>query len=78
MQRFFVICYDHAFILCYYCYILSGIVLEIACPETLHEFGCFDSHMYIIYLAGCVVYTSLHRALILCYFVEAEDEATAL
>ena len=57
---------------------LSGIVLEIACPETLHISGCFDSHMYIIYLVGCVVFASLHGAPIRSYFVEAEDKLTGL
>ena len=57
---------------------LSGIVLEIACPETLHISGCFDSHIYIIYLAGSVLFTSLHGAHIRSYFVEAEDKVTAL
>ena len=59
-------------------YMISGIILEIACPETLHRSGCFDSHMYIIYLPGCVVCTSLHGAPICSYFVEAEDKVTAL
>ena len=57
---------------------LSGIVLKIACPENLHRSGCFDSHMYIIYLAGCLVFTSLHGAPIRSYFVEGEDKVTAL
>ena len=57
---------------------ISGIVLKTACSETLHRSGCFDSHMYIIYLAGCVVFTSLHGAPIHSYFVEAEDKVTAL
>ena len=57
---------------------LSGIVLEIACPETLHRSGCFDSHINIIYLAGCVLFTSLHGAHIRSYFVEARDKVTAL
>ena len=57
---------------------LSGIFPETACPETFHRSGCFDSHMYMIYLAGCVVFTSLHGASIRSYFVEAEDKVTAL
>ena len=57
---------------------LSGIVLEIACPDTLYRSGCFDSHIYIIYLVSCVFFTSLHGALIRSYFVEAEDKLTAL
>ena len=57
---------------------LSGIVLVIACPEILHRSGCFDSHMYIVYLAGCVVFPSLHGTPIRSYFVEAEDKTTAL
>ena len=57
---------------------LSGIVLEIACPETLHRSGCFHSHINIIYLAGCVLFTSLHGAHIRSYFVEARDKVTAL
>ena len=56
---------------------LSGIVLEIVCPETLHRSGCFDSHINIIYLAGCVLFTSSHGARIRSYFVEAEDKVTA-
>ena len=55
-----------------------GIVLEIACPETLHRSGCFESHINIIYLAGCVLFTSLHGAHIRPYFVEAKDKVTAL
>ena len=43
---------------CYYCNMLSGIVLEIARPEALYGSGCFDSHINIIYLAGCVLFTS--------------------
>ena len=57
---------------------LSGIVLEIACPETLHRSGCFGSHINIIYLAGCALFTSLHGAHIRSYFVEARDKVTAL
>ena len=57
---------------------LSGIVLEIACPETLHRSSCSHSHVYIIYLAGCVLFISLHGAHIRSYFVEAEDKVTAL
>ena len=57
---------------------LSGIVLEIACPETLHRSGCFDSHIHIIYLVCCVLFTSLHGGPIYSYFVEAEDKVTAL
>ena len=70
-NSFFTIFCDHAFILCYYCYMLSGIFPETACPETLHRSGCFDSHMYIIYLVGCVVFASLHGTPIRSYFVEA-------
>ena len=40
---------------CYYCDILSGIVLEIACPKALHRFGCFDNHKYIFSWL-CIVY----------------------
>ena len=57
---------------------LSGIVQEIACPETIHRPSCFDSHIYIIYLVGCVLFISLHGAPIRSYFVEAEDKVTAL
>ena len=57
---------------------LSGIVLEIAFPETLHRSGCFDGYINIIYLAGCVLFTSLHGAHIRSYFVEARDKVTAL
>ena len=57
-NSFFTICCDHAFILCYFCNMLSRIVLEIACPEALHTSGCFDSHINMIYLAGCVLFTS--------------------
>ena len=57
---------------------LSGIVLEIACPETRHISGCFDIHTQYIYLFGCVLLTSLHGAPIRSYFVEAEDKVTAL
>ena len=57
---------------------LSGIFLEIACPEILHRSGCFDSYVNIIYLAGCVLFTSLHGAHIRSYFVEARDKVTAL
>ena len=57
---------------------LSGTVLEIACPETLHRSGCFVSYINIIYLAGCVLFTSLHGAHIRSYFVEARDKVTAL
>ena len=53
---------------------LSGIVLEIACPETLHRFACFDSYINIIFLVACVVFTSLHGAPIRSYFVEVEDK----
>ena len=76
-NSFFTICCDHTFILCYYCYMLSGIVLEIACPETLQRSGCFDSHMYIIYLFSSLCsFTSLHWAPIRSYFVEEEDKVT--
>ena len=54
---------------------LSGIFLKTACSETLHRSGCFDSHMYIIYLVGCLLFTSLHGAPIRSYF---EEEVTAL
>ena len=57
---------------------LSGIVLEIACPETLHRSGCFDSHINIVCLAGYVLFTFLHGAHIRSYFVEAKDKVTAL
>ena len=57
---------------------LSGIILEIACPETLHRSGCFDSHIYIIYLVGCVLFTFLYGAPICSYFVEAEDKLMTL
>ena len=56
---------------------LYQIVLEIACPETLHRSSFFDSHIYI-YLAGCVLFTSLYGAHIRSYFVEARDKVTAL
>ena len=54
---------------------LSGIVLEIACPETRHISGCFDIHTQYIYLFGCVLLTSLHGAPIRSYFVEALEIA---
>ena len=53
---------------CYYCSMLSGIFLEIP----------FDSHKYITYFVGCVVFTSFHGVPICSYFVEAEDKVTAL
>ena len=49
---------------------------KIACPETLHRSGYFDSHTYIIYLVGSVLLTPSHRAPIRSYFVEAEDKVT--
>ena len=60
-NSFFTICCNHAFILCYYCNMLSGIALEIACPETLHRSGCFDSRYIYIYIYNifswlCIVY----------------------
>ena len=75
---FFTICCDHAFILCYHCNMLSGIVLAIACPETIHRPGCFDRHIFIIYLVGCVLLTSWHEAPIRSYFVQKEDKVTTL
>ena len=57
---------------------LSEIILEIACAEILHRSGCFDSLIYIIYLVGCVLFTSLHGSINRYYFVEAEDKVTAL
>ena len=67
-NSFFIICCDPAFILCYFCNMLSGIVQEIACPEALHTSGCFDSHISMIYLAGCVLFTSRwsSHSLLLC------------
>ena len=52
---------------CYYCNILSGIVLEIACPKALHRFGCFDNHINI-YLTGCALFTSTRtsHSVLLC------------
>ena len=77
-NSFFTICWAHTFILCYYYNMLSGIVLEIACAETLQRSGCFDSHINLIYLAGCVLFSSLHGAHIRSYFVEAREKVTAL
>ena len=79
-NSFFAIYCDHAFIFCCNYNILSGIVLEIACSETLHRSGCFDSHIYIYYmcLVGCVSFTFLHKVPIRSYFVEAEDKVTTL
>ena len=57
---------------------LCGILLEIACPETLHRSSCFHSHIYIIYIAGSVLFISLHGAQNRSYFVEAEDKVTPL
>ena len=57
---------------------LYGIVLEIVCQETLHRSSCFNSDIYIIYLVGCLLFTSLHGAPIRSYFVEAEHKVTAL
>ena len=57
---------------------LSEIILEIACAEILHRSGCFNSHIYITYLVGCVLFTSLHGSINRYYFVEAEDKVTAL
>ena len=57
---------------------LSGIVLEVACPGTLHRSGCFDRHINIINSAGTVLFTSLHRRHIRSYFVEARDKVTSL
>ena len=51
---------------------------KIACPETWHRFGCFDSHIYIIYLLGFVLLTLLHGATTHSYFVEADDKVTTL
>ena len=38
---------------------------KITSPETLHRSGCFDSHIYIIYLIGFVllIYMELPHAL---------------
>ena len=77
-NSFFTISCDQAFILCYYCNMLSGTVLEITCPDTLNRSGCFDSHINITYLAGCVLFTSLHGAHIHSYFMDAMDKVTAL
>ena len=51
---------------------------KIACPEILHKSGCFDSHIYIIYLVGFVLLTPLYGAPTRSYFVEAEDKVTTL
>ena len=77
-NSFFAICCDHALILSYNCNMLSRIVLETACPETLLRSGYFDGHIYIIYLVDCVLFTSLHGAPIRSYFVEVEDKVTTL
>ena len=67
-KSFFTICCDHAFTLCYYCNILCGILLEIACPEILHRSSCFRSHIYYIYSWLCIVYffTWSSKSLLLC------------
>ena len=57
---------------------LSGIVLEVAWPGTLHRSGCFDSHINIKNSAGCVLFTSLHGAQLRSYFVQARDKVTTL
>ena len=47
--------------------------------SRVHRSGCFDSYItYILYLVGCVLFTSLHGASIRFYFVGAEDKVTAL
>ena len=61
------------------CNMLSGILMRIAYPETIHRSGCFDSHIQIyVYLVGCVLFTPLYGAPIRSYFVEAEDKVTTL
>ena len=35
-------------------------------------------YTYIIYLVGCVLFTSLHGSIIRSYFVEAEEKVTTL
>ena len=47
--------------------------------SRVHRFGCFDSYIiYILYLVGCVLFTSFHGTPIRFYFVGAEDKVTAL
>ena len=52
---------------------LSEISLKIACPETFRRSGCFDSHIYIMHLVGCVLFTSLHGVAVNSSFVETDD-----